>query len=566
MKCHLCTGYVAFALGATLLAHPAARAADVTDRPLAQDPTAPKLLPKASGDGFQLPPVAPVTNVNASARSPSLKVQQFNFRGNVVVTTQALEVVAAPYLGRDLTDADLEELRLKLTHLYVDRGYITSGAQLRQDAVSGSTVTFDLIEGKISSLRIEGLHGLRQSYVADRLIKNPQAPINMEELRQNYQLLLEDPLFERMNAKLLPDARLGEAILDVDIKRSRDYQVTVFANNYRPGSVGGKALGVSGLIRNLTGYGDVLDVTSSTADQNGGGRVAGNWKMPLNARGTSLSLQAEDGRSSVIEQATKPLDIQSRLSGKDVGVSQVAWESISQKLVLGINRGERKNTSTLLGQAFSFSPGEVDGVTKVSAWRFWQDFSIRSEQQALAMRSTFTSAKTNLQPMTGLPAGAAPVEPNYSLWLGQLQYVRQVSEGGAQVSGRMAVQDSRHSLSALDKMSLGGVYTVRGFQENTFVRDTGSVINLEFNYPVVQNMVKGLKVNLIPFYDRGSGRNLHQSADTLSSVGLATRMSWQGLSLDLAVAHRLQHPDSLVLTGGSLQQNGIHLQLSYSAF
>jgi hemolysin activation/secretion protein len=541
-------------------------AADLPDHPNQQAPAAPKPLPGNVGEGFELPPVAPPTDV-VTPGVATIHPRRFVFRGNTVIPTYELERIAAAYVDRDLSVADLEELRIKLTRHYIDRGYITSGAVLRPDAIAIDAVTYDLVEGKLSSVRIKGQGRLQQRYIIDRLVKYPEAPVNIEQLRDRFQRLLEDPLFEKMNARLVPDARLGEAILDVDVARARPYQITLFANNYRAPSIGGSAYGITGMVRNLTGLGDQLEITSSTAtNSSAGGRASLSWRVPLNAWGTALSLQADQGRSSVVEESLRSLEIKSQLTSRDVGLSQVAWENLRHRVTFGLNYVQRKNVSTLLGEPFSFSPGEVDGVTKVTAWRLWQDYTFRDEKQALGVRSTFTFAHSNLRPLTGLSAGSPQVDPDYSLWLGQVQYVRQVGASGAQVIARWTMQASRNNIASLDRIAIGGAYTVRGYLENTLVRDTGNILNLEYNYPLVRNSGKGFNLTLIPFYDRGVGRNRDQSADVLSSRGLAMRMTWQGFALDLALASRLVHPSTLATTGNSLQGHGIHVQLSYNVF
>jgi len=56
------------------------------------------------------------------------KITKFIFKGNTVFSDQQLEAVVAPYIGREITFADLLEARAAITKYYNDRGYITSGA------------------------------------------------------------------------------------------------------------------------------------------------------------------------------------------------------------------------------------------------------------------------------------------------------------------------------------------------------------------------------------------------------------------------------------------------------
>ena len=85
-------------------------------------------------------------------------------------------------------------------------------------------------------------------------------------------------------------------------------------------------------------------------------------------------------------------------------------------------------------------------------------------------------------------------------------------------------------------------------------------------YPLLRNPGKEFNLSLIPFYDQGRGRNQGEAADTLSSVGLATRVRWQGFNLDMALAKRLRHPAAVTTSGGTLQDKGFHLQLTYNVF
>lgn len=55
-------------------------------------------------------------------------------------------------------------------------------------------------------------------------------------------------------------------------------------------------------------------------------------------------------------------------------------------------------------------------------------------------------------------------------------------------------------------------------------------------------------------------------ATTLSSMGIAARFGWGHLRAELAVAKRLQHPSAIDSQHGTLQDRGIHFQVSYAVF
>ena len=530
-----------------------------------QEPVRPGYLERKPVEGFSLPPVAPDASL-VTAGEQSVVLKRVHFVGNTVLPAQDLQGVVAPFLDRAIGASDLEALRQKVTLLYVERGYVNSGALLAADALNQGTLTLHIVEGKLKEIRLRGLDGLNERYVVDRLADGEEV-FNILTLGERFQLLLTDPLFSHMNGQLLPDAERGKAILNIDIERSRPYQLSLSANNYRPVSIGAQSGTLSGWLRNLTGYGDIFEASyQGPLGEGKASRTALGWRMQLNNRGTQLSLNYDEGASSVIEQPVQTLNVESRLVSKDIGVSQTVFEMLRHKLSIGLNRVVRENRTTLLGVPFSFVPGEPTGTSKASDWRFWQEYSHRWENQVLALRSTFTFGENNQinQNDAGTDLGVMP-DRRYRIWLGQVQYAHSLLYNGSQLILRLNMQDSPNRLIAMEGMSLGGVNTVRGYRENQLVRDNGVVMNVELDFPVLADGAKQLSINLIPFFDHGRAWNKNEGPAVISSVGLAARLRWQGLAIDLAAAKRLYN-SATISSGSNLQDKGFHLQVSYNFF
>ncbi len=416
------------------------------------------------------------------------------------------------------------------------------------------------IEGRLNAIRIQGMQGLDDRYLLERLQVDGSAPFNMETLRARFTLLLADPLFERLNARVIPGAHPGEAVLDVDATRARPYQLSAYVNNYRPPSIGADALGLKGSVRNLSGRGDVLEASIQTSPaKERSPRAALGWSMPLTPA-TALSLQWEHGEASVVEEPLALLDIHSVLDSKEVGLSHVLDETLEHKYALGLAYGQRRNSTTLSGQPFSFTPGEPDGSTRVQAWRCWQEGVWRTAAQVLALRSTFSATRNNTRHVNGLPANALQAAARAWLWQGQGQYARQLMDNGAQLIVRANLQWSGAVLVALDRIAAGGYATVRGYRENSLIRDRAAIINIEFDYPVRSG---NLRWALVPFVDAARAGNTGEDAVSIASLGLATRLRWRNLALDLALARRLLHPDGIGAGTGTWQDRRVHAQLSY---
>src|ERR1039457_971862 len=158
----------------------------------------------APDPGVKLPPAADTgTDKTDELNSNPVRVDRIAFRGNRALRVSALQAVAAPYLGRDLTVADIEELRNALTHRYTDHGYINSSVVLDPDApYHDGVLSFLVIEGRIKEIRVHGLNGLRSSYVVDRLRGQDDEILNADVLRARFQRLSDDPLFARVNSRI----------------------------------------------------------------------------------------------------------------------------------------------------------------------------------------------------------------------------------------------------------------------------------------------------------------------------------------------------------------------------
>lgn len=534
-----------------------------------QPPARADYLPTKPADPFQLPPIespAPAPANTPQTDSVKFKLDRVEFHGNTVFSKKELDAVAAPYVGRVVGASELEELRQQVTRFYIDHGYINSGVLLARES-SNSVIVFQVVEGRLSAIRLQGMDSLDDNYVIDRLKKNSDGPLNINDLRERFQLLLSDPLFERMNARLMPDANPGEALLYVDVERARPYQLTASIDNYRPPSIGTEEINLSGSVRNLTHWGDLLQasVQAPRSLRASGLHESLAWHVPLGYRGTEISSAIEHGLSAVEQESLQALGIRSALNSREIGLSQILIDTLRHKFALGLNRVSRENSTTLLGTPYSFIQQEPNGVADESLWRFWQEYAFRSEVQILALRSTLTFGRNNVTNLTGLPSSVTPIPSDYRIWLLQAQYSRQLMDNGAQIIFRYTDQMTHDKLLPLDGISIGGHNTVRGFVENQLVLDQGRIVNIEFEYPVLRNEIK---LALIPFYDVGKGQNQNQGqgnvASTISSAGLEARGQFCHVSLDVSVAAKLTRPDSVTSSGASLQEKGFYFQLAYN--
>src|SRR5690348_6257333 len=97
-----------------------------------------------------LPPLPSIPPDDESQKQPGtvqVFVNDVRVTGNTVFSDAEIAEVTAPFKNRWLMTEDLERLRLALTLLYVNKGYLTSGAMIPDQDVRDGVVKVQIIEG-----------------------------------------------------------------------------------------------------------------------------------------------------------------------------------------------------------------------------------------------------------------------------------------------------------------------------------------------------------------------------------------------------------------------------------
>jgi hemolysin activation/secretion protein len=100
-----------------------------------------------------VPVPAPPPEAASLRQGPRFVLRDVNIIGNTVLDEAAIRGVVDPYLGKPVTTGDLEEIRRLFTLLYINRGYINSGAIIPDQSVANGVVAFRFVEGRVNVSR-----------------------------------------------------------------------------------------------------------------------------------------------------------------------------------------------------------------------------------------------------------------------------------------------------------------------------------------------------------------------------------------------------------------------------
>jgi hemolysin activation/secretion protein len=391
-------------------------------------------------------------------------------------------------------------------------------------------------------------------------------------LQEQLQFLLEDQRIRRLNAELKPGSRPGEGILDVRVEERLPYRLFLDFNNYQSPAVGAERGLVTLEHQNLTGNGDILTLRygkSEGVDP----LLDFKYSVPVTARDTTVSFQYRKNTFAVIEEEFKDLKIESESEIFTLGLRQPVYRTLSDEVALELIGERLSNETSLLGRPFSFSPGAHDGESVVTAVRAAPEWVHRTQRQVIAARSRFSVGIDALGSTLNNHDEHVP-DSRFFAWLGQFQWVRRLPILDATLLYRFDLQLAAQPLLVLEQIAVGGRYSVRGYRENTLVRDNAFLTSLEVRVPLIRNVPGADYVELAPFVDYGRAwETARPTPDPqhLASVGLGLRwaatFTWPiSLRPQFEVYWGNRLVDVKPRSGSNLQDNRIHLQFVLAAF
>ena len=588
----------------TLLCWPTAQAADSQSgerRTFNEHGRADAVVLPAPGSTEPAPLDVPEPNRERSraAQAPedslaAIQVDRIEVLGATVLSAERLDNMLSPYRNRALTVEEISALRLELSETYLREGYVNSGVLVPNQDLAAGTLKLQAVEGQLGDVRVAQGSGLRDAYVRRRINQHLDGPLNINRLQRALTQLQQDPNVARLDARLVPTERLGGSTLELAIEPEQRFAVTVGGDNHRAISVGEERGFVSASLRNLSGWGETLNLYAGTAE--GGENYSGSFNLPLGPR-LRFSIYGADADAEVIEEQLQSLNIVSdyRMWGTSFSLSLLDTPQRSFGLTAGWEK--RSAESTLNGEPYSLSPGAVDGRSRTRSIVAGVDYSRRRAANVLALRATYRhgigrNGATEFEPAPGdtlallrNPTGA---DGRYESWLYQAVFVQRLNglsalpglPDRAQLILRGTLQRAADPLMSIEKIAIGGANSVRGFRENLLVRDNGTALTAELQLPIPGYREQPGWRNLVvaPFIDYGRAfdevNNNAFSSEADSSrdqilVSAGVGVLWQpfrALRAEVywgeSINEKLPEQVARTNTGGSLQGDGIHAAVS----
>lgn len=500
--------------------------------------------------------VAPAAQAPQAPAEPSFVLQGVRFSGATLFSEAQLQALAAPFIGRRVTLATLEDLARTVTQRYRAAGYALAQALVPPQEVADGVVGISVLEGRLGQVQVEvdpdaPLDEARaQGFVAGL---RPGEPLRQEALGRAM-LLLSDLPGVSPQASLEPGREPGSTDLALGIEGKRRWDLAFDADNHGSRATSKYRAGLQGRWNSPLRIGDNLDFRLQHGS--GGGLTFGRlgYERPLGhdghraglalstleyALGQDFAALDAHGRARIAELFTTYPFIRSRVRNLFGKLSlQRKWledhfDAVpldDRKQINSLNLAlNYESSDALLGGGFN-SAGLGLSVGRLRLGSGQDDTQRRTAGR-------FAHLNYNLARLNALT-------PSTNLYLG--------------LSGQFASKN----LDSVEKVTLGGPNGVRAYAPSEATADEAHVFNAELRYSLTPD------ISLQGFWDWGRAR-LNRKPLPLDMVNTVT-LHGAGVGAFWTARKGLVLRASLAWRGGTVGRSEadrnprLYLQLSYA--
>lgn len=463
-------------------------------------------------------PAAPVP-------AASFRLNELRLAGAQALGSDELRTLTQPWIGRDVTLADLEALAQAITARYRERGYFLAQAVVPVQTVQGGVVEISVIEGRLGKVDVAVAPDAAISETRVRAFIAPIQPgqaVNAPAY-ERAMLLLSDQPGIRVSSGLQEGGQTGTTDLAVEVVAAPRWAFMAEADNHGTKESGRYRVGGTARWLSPLGIGDNLDARVLVSNSNAlqFGRLA--YEAPIGASGLRAGVGAARISYQVGGQFTE-LQAQGRANVFDLSLSYPLIRQRQQNLFLRLGADLKDLTDEFRAVNFS-SDKRVRGLGLGWSWErrdamlgggYWASsgtlyrgkLDIRDAQsESFDQGATGARTEGGFTKLTARISRLQSVVERHSLYLA--------------VGGQWASKN----LDASEKLGLGGARAVRAYPSGELLVDQGLIGTLEWRWSV------NAEFTPFAFYDAARGRPVR---DRLPFDSGPARRSLRGYGLGFA--------------------------------
>jgi hemolysin activation/secretion protein len=516
----------------------------------ALEATAPAQPAEIKKDANVLPPTdAPRAAVGADG--PMLMVKGFALAGNTIFSTDELQALVHPWVGKAAGTDQLLDAAEAIKNRYKDAGFFLTQVLVPAQEVPNGIVTLRVVEARIGDTHAEVSTQRVSPAIVDGYMRLlPKGAAVTEQAVERPLLLLNDLPGVKVTSVLRPGAETGEADLLVKmVDEGKTFGGDAYVDNAGNESTGYARVGADLVANGLLGLGESWTLGGLASEHNGVDLARGGVTAPVGPYGTKatasftylhynvLKLESlnADGYAAVGSLMVQHPVIRSRnfnlfaVGGADI-------KQLDDRTQGGINHDKRDLYIGHLGVTGDFRDERFGG--SLNSFTFTLsggDNRIKTKEER----------DHDLDPISGHKTNGAfeHLDGDYQ----RLQAITDTTSVLLSMRGQLAFQN----LDTSEKSSLGGPRGVRAFAVGDGVGDDLFQGTVELRQRVPAWTLFNAPFVLSAFVDGGRVKNWHDpvaednlNTRTLGGYGIGLNMTARDdFQFRLDLAHRINKGD-----------------------
>ncbi|MBR1693925.1 MAG: ShlB/FhaC/HecB family hemolysin secretion/activation protein, partial [Selenomonas sp.] len=392
-------------------------------------------------------------------------------------------------------------------------GYMTCGAVLNRRIHDG-VAKVRLVEGRTENVSVSGNRSTRENYITGRLGLKPGEIANIAKLNKDLRWFHGTNDIQ-LRVVIKPGAAEGTTDYEIIAFEPQNQTVTLYLDNDGYDNSGRWRQGIFYTMRSLSGYRDAL--RGSFIRSQGTKAWTMGYSIPLSQRGMRLDLNYSGNRTKITNGELKNLGVRGKAQSFSLNWRVPFYITAHSRHETGLQYIYQTSKTDWGYGSVSWTDDKINRVIPYVSFTHYGNSSV------FYHKHSFVFAKR--RDIDG-KSDSANLYRLSSFW--QKRY------GGGQFwQARLEGQwSSEDNLASSDRFFIGGVTSVRGYEEGFIGGPKGMTANLEYHVP----LDKAWRFSLFPFVDWGTISGVTgMEHRTLLSAGLGLEARYKHLYSTLSV-------------------------------
>lgn len=417
-----------------------------------------------------------------------------------VLQEQEINDITRAYINKEIVLQDLYTVVNGINNLYAEKGYLTCRAFLPPQTIKDGVVHIQLVEGKSGNVYVDGNNSTNESYITDRIGIERGNIANINDLNEDL-LLFNGSNDIQLHITMHAGKEPGTTDYVISVAEPQKSLVNLYVDNAGSESSGEWREGLFFTDRSLTGNRDSLMLSGIRSD--GTKSFSASYITPVGRSGTKLGLNYSANSVHITDGELEDLNVKGHSSAYGVSVIQPLIVSESMRTEASLEYGHQNSQTDFLGVHW------VDDTT----YGYTASFSMTNYGTSSVIFQKHGYRIGRSENITGYTK-------NFNKYIFN-GFWQKAYTGGQMLSARLDGQySSDNYLPSAEQFYIGGMYSVRGYEESYLGGDSGFAASIEYSVPID----KSKKTSVFTFIDYGSVFGDSAFDDhTLAGTGIGIR-------------------------------------------